>query len=196
METRDEFLRPLRQDSFCVELFLRARFTAAKSRSPISSAIARDPPRPATASFVSCNSSSTLAMTSVISLQSKPTRAAFVCAFWARSSAGRALVRPRKYGSPSSAFFSVRLIASHCRRTAPLSPRLAFAEDVRMPPNEFLRDLPRHFLDRETLFFARDLARASPACNSKSPSSSRKFASSCVANRLRDFVGFLEQARD
>ncbi len=50
----------------------------------------------AMASFASPSSSSTFATTSSISLQSKPTRAAFVCAFCASISAGKALVRPLK----------------------------------------------------------------------------------------------------
>jgi hypothetical protein len=35
--------------------------------------------------------------------------------------------------------------------------RFAFPEDVRVPPNEFIGDLARHFPDREAPFLARDL---------------------------------------
>ena len=90
VKTRDEFIGRSLKQTLSLELaFPRQVHFTANSESPISSAIIRLSAE-ATAVFVSSNSSSTLAITSLNLCQSKFTRAAFFCAFSALINAGSA----------------------------------------------------------------------------------------------------------
>ena len=66
---------------------------------------------------------------------------------------------------------------------------------MRVPPNEFVADLPRYFLDRETTLRASDLGMH----HDLEKKVAQLFAQIRVvlpADRVRHFIRFLEQARD
>ena len=73
--------------------------------------------------------------------------------------------------------------------------RLGVAKNMRMPPNKFVTNVSGHVFDREAAFFTRDLG----VDHHLQKQIAEFFAQIRIVafpDRVRDFVSFLEQARN